>query len=290
MAKYTLKNITSFLIINSVFLSLNSVFMLWTSFIFFGVEPRTILLCAMFLVVYSVYTFDRLADRKEDAVNAPERNVFMVGHERFLLGIAIVSYTVALVIGFIECPFAAMILLFPAILGGAYSKNVLSVVGFPRLKKTFIIKNLTIAVGWSVCAVGLPMLYLSEKFTVGALLFIFFFVKMFINNVPFDVRDVRGDTLHGVKTIPVVVGVKTTRYTLLILNSLLMGVILIFSGCIRQYLPMLLISIVYGYIYIIYFCREPPRDRILFDVFIDGEWAFLFVLTCVYVYMFSGSL
>jgi 4-hydroxybenzoate polyprenyltransferase len=240
----------------------------------------------MFLVVYSVYTFDRLADRKEDVVNAPERHVFMVVHERFLLVIAIISYIVALVIGFIESPFAAMILLFPAILFGAYSKNISSVMGFPRLKKILVIKNLTIAVGWSVCVVGLPMIYLSDKFAVGALLFIFFFVKMFINNVPFDVRDVKGDTLHGVKTIPAVVGVKTTRSILLILNSLLMVFILIFSGSISQYLPMLVMSIMYGYVYIIYFCREPSRDRILFDVFIDGEWTFLFVLTCVYTYVF----
>lgn len=283
MRKHLLKSTISFLIVNSIFLSLDSVAMLWVSFIFFDVVPIPTLLCAMFLVVYSVYTFNRLTDHEEDVLNAPERSVFVKGNERFMLYTAIASYIVALVLGWIENPFAALILTFPIMLGWVYSKNVFSMLGLPRLKDIFIMKNLTISIGWAVCVVFLPILYTSGNAVVVLLFFSFFIIKIFINSVLFDVRDVKGDSLCGVKTIPVVIGIKRTCHLLLILNSLLTVLICIFSDFISRYLPILLISIVYGYGYIIYFCREPSRDRILFDVFVDEEWTFILILTGAYV-------
>ena len=281
MQKHLLKNAVSFLITNSIFLSLDSVAMLWVSFLFFDVVPIPTLLCAMFLVVYSVYSLNRLTDQEEDAVNAPERSIFVEGNERFLLTTAIASYIVALVLGWIESPFAALILTFPIMLGRVYSKNVFSMLGLPRLKNIFIIKNLTISIGWAVCVTFLPALYISGNASMIVLFFTFFAVKIFIDSVVFDVRDVEGDVLCGVKTIPAVIGVRKTCYVLLILNSFLAVLILFFIDFMGRYSSILLISIIYGYAYILYFCREPSRNRILFDWIVDGEWTFILILTYI---------
>ena len=101
--------------------------MLYISFLLFGVALKPILLCAMFLVVYSVYSLNRVTDREEDAVNAPERSIFVDGNERFLLAAAAVSYIAALVLGWLESPFAALILLFPIISGilGVFAAMIL---------------------------------------------------------------------------------------------------------------------------------------------------------------------
>lgn len=283
MQKHLLKNVVSFLITNSIFLSFDSVAMLWVSFLFFGIVPIPTMLCAMFLVVYSVYTFNRLTDHEEDVVNAPERSIFVKGNERFLLTTAIASYIVALVIGWIETPFAALILTFPIILGWVYSKNVFSMLGLPRLKNIFIIKNLTISIGWAICVTFLPALYISENSLMIALFFAFFTVKIFINSVVFDVRDVAGDILCGVKTIPAVIGVRKTCYMLLILNSFLVGLILFFIDFAGRYSSILLISVIYGYAYILYFCREPLSNRTLFDLVVDEEWTFILILTYIII-------
>lgn len=170
-------DIVSLLMVSSLFLSISSVLMLYISFLLFEVALKPILLCAMFLVVYSVYSLNRLTDQEEDAVNAPERSVFVKGNERFLLAVAIASYILALALGWIENPFAALILIFPLITGIAYSKNIFSVVGIPRLKDIFLVKSLAVASSWAVCAAFLPVLYLSGDFIKLGFIFPFFFIK-----------------------------------------------------------------------------------------------------------------
>ena len=149
------------------------------------------------------------------------------------------------------------------------------------MKNFFIIKNLTISIGWAVCVTFLPALYISGNASMIVLFFTFFAVKIFIDSVVFDVRDVEGDVLCGVKTIPAVIGVRKTCYVLLILNSFLAVLILFFIDFMGRYSSILLISIIYGYAYILYFCREPSRNRILFDWIVDGEWTFILILTYI---------
>ncbi len=277
-------NIISFLMVSSLFLSISSVLMLYLSFLLFGVALKPILLCAMFLVVYSVYSLNRVTDQEEDAVNAPERSIFVEGNERFLLAAAAVSYIVALVLGWLESPFAALILLFPIISGIAYSKNIFSAVGIPRLKDIFLVKSLIVASSWAVCAAFLPVIYLSGNFIKLGFVFPFFFIKMFINTVLFDVRDVEGDALNGVRTIPVVIGIKRTRQVLLILQSSLLIWLVLFSELFSKYYVILIVSMIYGYIYILYFCNKNDHGNMSRDVLVDGEW----IIISVWVWMYSG--
>ena len=277
-------DLVSLLMVSSLFLSISSVLMLYLSFLLFGVALKPILLCAMFLVVYSVYSLNRLTDQEEDAINAPERSIFVEGNERFLLAVAIVSYIAALVLGWIESPFAALILLFPIISGIAYSKNIFSAFGIPRLKDIFLVKSLIVASSWAVCAAFLPMIYLSGNFTKLGFIFPLFFIKMFINTVLFDVRDVVGDALNDVKTIPVVIGIKKTRRFLLILQSSLLVWLALFLDSFSRYYVILIISMIYGYLYIIYFCCENEHNGVLRDVLVDGEW----IITGVLVWIYSG--
>jgi len=274
--------------VSSLFLSISGVLMLYLSFLLFGVALKPILLCAMFLVVYSVYSLNRLTDQEEDAVNAPERSIFVEGNERFLLAAAAVSYIVALVLGWLESPFAALILLFPIISGIAYSKNIFSAVGIPRLKDIFLVKSLIVASSWAVCAAFLPVLYLSGNFIKLGFIFPFFFIKMFINTVLFDVRDVEGDALNGVRTIPVVIGIKRTRQILLLIQSLLVIWLVLFSDLFNKYYIILIVSMIYGYLYILYFCNKNDHGNMSWDVLVDGEWIIMGTGAWIYLVLSSN--
>ncbi len=107
---------------------------------------------------------------------------------------------------------------------------------------------------------------------------------MFINTALFDVRDVVGDTLNGVKTIPVVIGIKRTRQVLLILQSLLVVWLVLFSELFNKYYIILSISMIYGYLYILYFCTTKDHGKMSWDVLVDGEW----ILMSVWVWMYSA--
>ena len=275
-------DIVSFLMVSSVFTAFTSLTMLYFSFIILDVALKPVLLCAMFLVVYGVYSLNKLTDKEEDAVNMPARSTFIQGNERFLLTLAVVSYIAALLIGWFESPFAAGILLVPFLSGIIYSTNSLSIIGIPRLKDIFLVKSLIVASSWAVCAAFLPAIYLHNPVKL-CFTFPFFFIKVFINTVLFDVRDVEGDTLNGVKTIPVVIGIKRTRHILLLIQSLLVVWLVLFSDLFNKYYIILIVSMIYGYLYIRHFCNKNDHGEMSWDILLEGEWVLMGIGAWIYL-------
>lgn len=275
-------DIISFLMVSSIFTSFTGVMMLYFSFLILGVTLKPILLCAMFFVIYSVYSLNRLTDQEEDAVNMPARSLFVQGNERFLLTLAIVSYVAALFLGWLESPLAAIILLVPFMSGILYSKHLFSAIGIPRLKDIFLVKSFIVASSWTICASFLPALYL-HNFVKLWFVFPFFFIKIFINTILFDVRDVEGDMLNNVKTVPVVIGIARTRQLLLIIQSMLVMWSIFFLDLFSGYYSILTINMVYGYLYILYFCNDNHR-KISRDILVDGEW----VIMSIWVWIYFG--
>ena len=112
------------------------------------------------------------------------------------------------------------------------------------------------------------------------LIFYFFFIKLFVNTVIFDVRDIKGDRISGVRTIPVVFGREKTKNLLLGLNSTLIIWLALsyFMGFFRQYLLVFIFCIFYGYLYILYFCKDGLKAGNSFDLFVDGEWVIIAIL------------
>ncbi len=267
---------------SSLFLSINGTLLLYISFLMLGLALKPILLCAMFLVVYSVYSLNRLTDQEEDAVNMPTRSAFVQGNERVLLTLAVVSYIVALFLGWVENPFAALILLVPFMSGILYSADVFSVIGIPRLKDIFLVKSLIVAFSWAICITFLPALYLHGDLTKLWFIFPFFFIKIIINTILFDIRDVVGDTLNGINTIPVVIGVARTRQLLLILQSLLVVLLVLFLDLFSKYYVILILSMTYGYLYILHFCGESNHNGTSWDLLLDGEW----IITSVWIWIY----
>jgi 4-hydroxybenzoate polyprenyltransferase len=280
-------DLVSFLIVSSVFTAFTSFMMLYFSFIVLGVALKPILLCTMFLVVYSVYSINKLTDQEEDAINMPARSTFVHGNERFLLILAIASYIVALLLGLVESPLAAGILLVPLLSGITYSTNPFSIIGIPRLKDIFLVKSFIVAFSWAVCAAFLPALQLYDPAKL-CFIFPFFFIKVFINTVLFDVRDVEGDTLNSVKTIPVVIGIKRTRQSLLIIQSLLVVWLVLFSDLFNEYYVILIASMVYGYLYILHFCNTSHHRDMSWDILLEGEWILMGIGACIYLVLSSN--
>lgn len=87
-------------------------------------------------------------------------------------------------------------------------------------------------------------------------------------------RDIEGDRSSGVETIPVAFGMVKTKIFLLLLNSTLL-LWLAFSyweGYFQRYFYVLIFFIIYGYIYILIFCRENIKIGKSMDLLVDGEW------------------
>ncbi len=264
--------------VSSIFLSASGLLKLYFSFLFFGITPKINLLFAIFLVTYGTYSLNRLTDKEEDAVNSPMRSRYIQSNEKLLTILAVISYITALLLGWFENIFASCILLIPLLTGIIYSTSIFSVFGIPRLKDVFVVKSLLVALSWTVVVAFLPAICFSENLIVVLSILFFFFIKSFVNTVLFDVRDMEGDAQNNVKTIPVVVGIFKTKRLLLIIQSVLVIWLLLVFDLFSTYNIILVVSIIYGYFYIVYFCNPKNHKGFLLDILVDGEWIIMGLL------------
>lgn len=278
-----LDKILSFLLSSSIFMATCGLLKTYFSYLMFGTSPDYKLLLATFLVIFAVYCINKLTDTEEDAINVPERVNFIAGKKEVLIYLSVFSYIFAIILGFSESFWIMLVLLFPLCAGIGYSISVSPKI--PKLKDIFAVKSLIVALSWSIGATFLPVIGskgISSIFIV--LIFYFFFTKSFINTVLFDVRDIKGDKLSGVKTIPVGIGKEMTKKLLLIINSTLITLILlmIIFGLVNRFILILIFCIFYGYWYIFYFCNSKRIHGRLLDILVDGEWFFVFIL-CILI-------
>ncbi|MDI6885758.1 MAG: UbiA family prenyltransferase [archaeon] len=184
----------------------------------------------------------------------------------------VLAFILSLFLGFLVNVLTLPILLFPLFSGTLYSVKFSK--NLPRLTDILGVKNITIALTWAVITALLPAFCLVEKEIIPIIaIFYFFFLKCLVNTILFDVRDVEGDRISGVRTIPVVFGRQKTKNLLLILNSTLMPWLAFSyrSGLFNQYLLVLIFAIAYGYWYILHFCKLEKIGESL-DLLVDGEW------------------
>ncbi|WP_226996604.1 UbiA family prenyltransferase [Thermococcus sp. 5-4] len=272
----------NFLISTSVFLAASGVFKLCLSFLLYGVAPRWNLLAATFLLVFSVYGINKLTDIKEDEVNNPERVGYVKRVAKALKYAVVLSLVLAVLLSALTSPLAVLVVLFPIVAGALYSIRLLP--GYPRLKDITGVKNLIIAVTWANGTAFLPYLVAGGvALQKVALIYYFFFMKSMINTILFDVRDIEGDRINGIQTIPVKLGLEKSRALLLLLNSTFIPWIVAAHslGYFGKYMPVLAFAILNGYAYILYFARRNYRPGKVLDVWVDGEWFYTLPLAMV---------
>jgi 4-hydroxybenzoate polyprenyltransferase len=86
--------------------------------------------------------------------------------------------------------------------------------------------------------------------------------------------------MNGIRTLPVFLGRNKTKNLLLFLNTILIFW-LIFSysqGFFHQYLFVLIFAILYGFWYILHFCREGLKIGKSLDLLVDGEFIIIAIL------------
>ncbi|MHC1574116.1 MAG: UbiA family prenyltransferase [Candidatus Syntropharchaeales archaeon] len=266
----------SFLMVSSIFIGITGFLLPYFSFSLYEIDVNYNLLLASFLLTFTVYNLDKVTGIEEDSINVPERAGFIEKNKRCIIFAVIIAYLIALTLSFLQSPFAIFIILFPFCIGIVYSIKISNF----RLKDVTGVKNITVALSWAVIGTFLPSVVSFRGSTLILLFFYYFFTKCFINTVLFDVRDIEGDRINNVKTIPVVFGMKNTRRFLLILNSTLIPWLIhsYTGGLFHRYIPALIFGIIYGYWYILHFCRDGLKIGGSIDFLVDGEWIPLAIL------------
>jgi len=218
------ENSTLELLKSSVLVAFSGALRIHLAFILLHIQSSVLTCVAGGLIIYTVYTLDRALGAEEDTVNRKELNSSnkKVGLAFSLLAFIIGTYILAkegiLALAFI-----------PFITGYLYSKGMKIGRFALKLKGGLGIKNIVVGLTWGIFIAGLAGSGCGNLVPI-VLIFIFFGVKLFINSAIYDFKDIKGDTLAGIKTLPVSLGTRKTRNLLTamhLLSHLALGIALI---------------------------------------------------------------
>jgi len=173
-----------------------------------GKTPSWDLLLMAYLFSFGAYSINRMADFEEDKVSHPERTAYLQGRKGLLTAISagcfLVGYSLALLRNLVF--FGGLLL--PLLLAVAYSvssKQMRGTFGISRLKEGLLVKNVAISFGWSLVPVLVGLYYLELPWGLLAMA-PFIFLRLMVNTIFFDQRDVDADRAYGVRTLPTQLG------------------------------------------------------------------------------------
>lgn len=272
------RKVVSFLVSSSLFVALALFSVIYFSFLALNISPDLPMFFAAFLVTFSLYNLNKITDKEEDTFNNPDRLTFITNRTHILLTFSVISYIIALFIGVTSGEIVAIIvLLLPLWVAILYSVRIAP--GFRRLKDIYIAKSLSVTIGLVFSTSLLAYIYFQNIYIIFIWVF-FLFVKLFINTVLFDVRDIAGDRKLNINTIPAVLGFKKTKYLLILLNSFLIPwvAVMLYLNFFVALLPVIVFSVFYGYWCIFHFCNSKKKSSLSYDLLVDGEWMVLVIM------------
>jgi len=270
------ERLLAFLAVTSLFIGGTGFFKTYMASLLLGIQPSMMICFAVFLVSFSVYTLDKLVDLDRDISNMPARKQFLYSRRRFFLVLALSAYLAAALIMVYVRPAALPLVFVPVIANAFYGMRLLPWI--PRLKDIPVMKNVVVGSAWALVTVLIPVFH-SGYGSPWALVLYFIFIKTFIDTVLYDIRDVAGDRISGVRTMPVILGETPTVLVLLILNTTILPVSLFLPGGSRE---IALALTLYGYAYIAYLRRR--RNPVVMDMLVEGEW----MMACVALYLLNA--
>jgi 4-hydroxybenzoate polyprenyltransferase len=257
----------------STLVAISGAFRLFIAVLFLGAEPRILAYIAGGLVIYTIYTLDRALECKEDAVNRSEltgsrRDIaFFVSISVFIIGTYILFKEELYVLPFL-----------PLAVGYLYSKGIKIGRLNLKLKGGLGVKNLVVALTWGTYITGIAGKSVNNIIPL-IFVFSFFSSKVFINSVIYDFKDIKGDSLAGIRTLPVQLGEKKTVAFLSILQTMIhLGMLLAVVMRFIAFEPIILLySFAAGIICITYYSvaaeAESKTRKLIREFLIDGESA-----------------
>jgi len=294
MPKSILRQFIEIITRSGIFLSFGAALTTYMSTLLLNLKFDLGIFLASFFITFSIYNFNRKTDEKEDFISYPERFSFVVKHSRYLFIGALISCIFAVLIAFNRSIETAAILISPLIIATLYGvawvpKPLNEKVKFRRLKEIPILKDFFVALGWF----AIPFLatyYWFESITISTwLVASFIFIRIYIGAVIFDVRDVTGDKMTGIKTLPVLIGEKRTILLLTLLNtaSLFLFLFITYQGLLPSFMNIINIGIsLYGYMFLYLSASHMVNKKFLCDVIVDGEYIMAGLLALIGVMFF----
>jgi 4-hydroxybenzoate polyprenyltransferase len=193
---------------------------------------------------YIVNLINRAVDIKEDSASGIAHTEYIRRNRKRILNTTVVILFVSLVAVYFFKPAITPLRIAAHILGAYYNWPLLP--GKRRLKQVYVLKNIASGIGFLLTVFGYPLVdaYWGEGIhglppgiswiTVGfSVAFFFLFIQSY--ELIYDLRDIPGDTVAGIRTYAVVHGKRTSIY---IVNGLIVSsIVVLVSGYVISVVP-----------------------------------------------------
>ena len=242
----------------------------------FGRSPTVVLLVMAYLFSFGAYMMNRSAEMDQDLASHPERTGYLAKRRRVLPAVVAGSFLVGYALAATVSLIFFVALLVPLALSLLYSvgsKRLVGLIGTTKLKQKLLLKNVTIAFGWSL----IPILvgFYFGGFDVPLLLLgPFIFLRLMTNTIVFDIRDAEGDRENAVKTLPTELGVARSFDVVGAIDALSAAylVALLVLGLVPAFAISLILLPIYSAIYRGFAMQSNSNLSFICDVVADAEY------------------
>jgi 4-hydroxybenzoate polyprenyltransferase len=258
-----------------------------------GSTPTWDLLFMAYLFSFGGYSINRISDFDQDAVSHPDRTAYLRNRMGWLKAGVAVCFALGYLLALLRNLVFFSGLLIPLLLAFAYSvgsQRMKDRLGVSRLKEVTLVKNVTVSFAWSLVPFLVGLYYLQLPAAIFALA-PFVFLRLMINTIFFDQRDIDADASFGVKTLPVKMGIAGSSRVIdaLDLASGVYLVVIVASGFLPVFAAGLLVFVPYSFAYRLYAKTGKHRDSAR-DLAADGEYLLWGVVAALGRVIFLGHI
>lgn len=267
-------------------LSLGASCIIMSVILIFGLKFSLVLFVIPYLLSQFVYSFNHYKELGSDLISNPERSKHIAKNYNKTRFITWMYILILVPITLMTNYYTAIVIMIIAIAGMLYTLY------FKRLSASYFagFKNLYTSLFWGLLVFLVPAYY-SEQLSLGYIsLGIFIVLRLIVNTVFFDIKDIESDKAQNLKTFPVVLGKQITIIILSIIN--LLALIPLVLAIVNEYIPIyafiLMLLALYSFVYLFKSLTISEKSmRTLSYIVVDGEYIFWPILIVLGMVMFE---
>lgn len=232
------------------------------------------LLMIAYLLPLIVYSYDYMQDIENDIQTNSLRSEQMAKKKKYypMVLLFYISLLIVLLLRFSN--YELMLFIILIVLGGLLYAKILK----GLTKKIPVFKNIYTVLTWALGGTFFVPLHYSIAISAPFIfIFIFINLKGIVNAVFFDLKDSLIDSKEGLKTLPVMIGKKSTIKLLHLLNFIAFLPIII--GVYTKVVPYLSISLLIFFFYSFYYLKRAQGDvdeKLLVNLGSIADFEFIF--------------
>jgi len=205
-------------------------------------------LTTAYIIPLIIYTLNYNMEIDTDHITDLNRARYILGRKKIFPFLLALYLVILILLILILCNFNFSIFVLFTLSGGLLYTSV-----FKILTKVITgFKSIFISAVWAYTSAFFLLFYNSIGLKdYNLLIFAFIFLKIFINVVFFDIKDIESDAVKKLRTIPIIPGKDHTLVALHLIN--LIAFILLFAGVYMGRLPIFSLSLTIFYFYSAYY-------------------------------------